>query len=73
MRWIKRILYFVGSIVLLAAIVATIYLASLKPQYSGSLQINGLQFATEVLFDSYGIPHIYAKNEEDACTKPNAV
>ena len=68
MRWIKRILYFVGSIVLLAAIVATIYLASLKPQYSGSLQINGLQFATEVLFDSYGIPHIYAKNEEDAYT-----
>ena len=66
MRWIKRFIYISGSIVLLAAIATLIYLASLKPQYSGSLQLKGLISPTEVLFDSYGIPHIYAKNEEDA-------
>ncbi len=66
MRWIKKIIYVGASLLLLAAIAITLYLASLKPQYSGSLQVKGLQSQTEVLFDSYGIPHIYAKNEEDA-------
>ena len=66
MRWIKKIIYILSSIALLLALVIVLYLASLKPQYSGSVQVKGLQSMTEILFDSYGIPHIYAKNEEDA-------
>ena len=66
MRWIKKIIYLFSSIALLAALAIVLYLVSLKPQYSGSIEVKGLKSVTEVLFDSYGVPHIYAKNEEDA-------
>ncbi len=38
----------------------------LKPTYKGHLRIENLKDSTSVYFDDYGIPHIYAKNEEDA-------
>ena len=41
------------------------YLYSLQPQYSGRLTLAGLQEEVEVIFDAYGIPHIYGQNEED--------
>lgn len=36
------------------------------PQYSGKKTLQGLRKNVEVLFDNHGIPHIYAKNLEDA-------
>jgi len=42
-----------------------IYLYSLQPQYSGRLTLAGLQQNVEVIFDAYGIPHIYGQNEQD--------
>ena len=41
------------------------YLYSLQPEYSGRLKLAGLQDEVEVIFDKYGIPHIYGQNEED--------
>jgi penicillin amidase len=41
------------------------YLYSLQPQYSGRLTLAGLREEVEVIFDAYGIPHIYGQNEED--------
>jgi len=41
------------------------YLYSLQPQYSGRLALAGLHEKVEVIFDPYGIPHIYGQNEED--------
>jgi penicillin amidase len=41
------------------------YLYSLQPQYSGRLKLTGLQDEVEVIFDPYGIPHIYGQNETD--------
>ena len=41
------------------------YLYSLQPQYSGRLNLAGLREEVEVIFDAYGIPHIYGQNEED--------
>ena len=41
------------------------YLYSLQPQYSGRIPLVGLHEKVEVIFDPYGIPHIYGKNEED--------
>jgi len=41
------------------------YLYSLQPQYSGRLTLAGLLEEVEVIFDAYGIPHIYGQNEED--------
>lgn len=36
------------------------------PTYSGKITLQGLRQNVEVFFDSYGIPHIYAKNLKDA-------
>jgi len=36
------------------------------PSYSGEVIIPNLNAATEVLYDSVGVPHIYASNMEDA-------
>jgi len=41
------------------------YLYSLQPQYSGRIALVGLHEKVEVIFDPYGIPHIYGQNEED--------
>ena len=43
-----------------------IYLLSLTPQYSGEIKLAGLKSQVEVFFDDFGIPHIFAENEEDA-------
>lgn len=42
------------------------YLQQTKPQLSGNVTLSGLRENVEVHFDPYGIPHIYANNEEDA-------
>lgn len=34
--------------------------------YSGETMLSGLQADVEVLYDDYGVPHIYAKNATDA-------
>ena len=39
---------------------------SLKPNYNGVEKLEGLSEEVQVFFDKYGIPHIYAQNEEDA-------
>ncbi|MBT8371808.1 MAG: penicillin acylase family protein [Deltaproteobacteria bacterium] len=41
------------------------WLYSLQPEYSGRLTLSGLKEKVEIIFDPYGIPHIYSHNEED--------
>jgi penicillin G amidase len=36
------------------------------PIYNGEIEMPGLSTESEVYFDDFGIPHIYASNEEDA-------
>lgn len=61
----KKILVFlVGAAGLLASAVFYSYL-HFRPQYSGELNIPGLQSAVEVHFDTFGIPHIEAQNRAD--------
>ena len=35
------------------------------PKYSGHLSIGGLNKSVDVYTDEYGVPHIFAQNEED--------
>src|SRR5919108_5717765 len=35
------------------------------PKYEGSLQLGGLTDKAKVCWGAYGIPHVYAANEED--------
>lgn len=66
MKWFVRILVLLFVLVFIIGILLYAYLASLKPRYDGNFALNGLVDSTEVLFDDYGIPHIYAQNEHDA-------
>ncbi len=42
-----------------------LYLYSLQPRYSDRLHLAGLKEEVEVIFDVYGIPHIYGQHPED--------
>ena len=66
MKLIKRILLTLVVLIVLAGTVLYMYMRSLKPQLSGELTLHGLKNKVEILFDTYGIPHIYAQSLEDA-------
>jgi penicillin amidase len=66
MKILKRILLFILVIIGLAVALLFIYLDKQAPQYKGTLEVAGVSAETEVLFDEYGIPHIYAGSAEDA-------
>ncbi|MDW7691317.1 penicillin acylase family protein [Flammeovirgaceae bacterium SG7u.111] len=65
MKLIKRI--FLGIVLLLTvgAIALFVYLQMQKPQYDGEVAISNLHSTTEVLYDEYGVPHIYGEDLED--------
>ncbi|HRI79039.1 MAG TPA: penicillin acylase family protein [Cyclobacteriaceae bacterium] len=66
MKILKRI--GIGIVVILVLLAAGIYLylLSTKPIYSGELTLKGLNEEVEVMYDNYGVPHIYAQNASDA-------
>jgi len=66
MKTIKRIALTVVVLLVVAAGMVTVQLLRSRPERSGRLTLAGLHGHTEVVFDGYGIPHIYAGNEEDA-------
>lgn len=66
MKILKRILLGIIALVLLIVAAAYLYLLSTKPTYSGELTLADLHEPVEVLYDDFGVPHIYAQNEEDA-------
>lgn len=66
MRIIKKI--FVGLLILIVvlAVAVAVYLQLQKPVYEGKITLQGLKAQVEVLYDDYGVPHIYAQSEDDA-------
>ncbi|HEY3430133.1 MAG TPA: penicillin acylase family protein, partial [Cyclobacteriaceae bacterium] len=54
------------ALVVLIVVSGYFYLQSTAPEYSGNVTLEGLKAEVEVLYDNYGVPHIYAQNEEDA-------
>ncbi|MCC7520365.1 MAG: penicillin acylase family protein, partial [Flavobacteriaceae bacterium] len=63
---LKKILYTLLTLVLLIVIAVAVFLYTKKPDYQGSAPLKGLTAAVEMYYDDYGIPHIFAQNEEDA-------
>jgi penicillin amidase len=53
---------------LLTILIISLYAVTnhLKPTYSGTIDLSKLSTESIVKFDDFGIPHIYAENEEDA-------
>ena len=62
----KTILRLLGLllVVLLVALLGFIFWNS--PQYDGEVKLAGMKEEVAIHFDEFGVPHIYAQNEEDA-------
>ncbi len=65
MKILKRILLVLAILILVIFAVVYTYLYYQSPKYSGQKSLAGLQEPVEILFDEFGIPHIYGKNPED--------
>ena len=65
MKPVYKIILALLIIIPAALLGGLMYLYSLQPQYSGRLALAGLQQEVEVIFDPYGIPHIYGQNQQD--------
>lgn len=64
----KKVVFAVIVLLILAIGGTYFWLDSLKPQYTGDVQVDGLSAETKIAFDKWGVPHIYASNEADAYT-----
>jgi penicillin G amidase len=65
MKIIKRSFQILLILLILLGIGIFLWLQNLKPDYNAEHQLPNLKDQVEVLYDDYGIPHIYAQNEED--------
>lgn len=66
MKALKRLLLILLLVIGVLLIGGYFLLKSNAPEYEGTLKLKGLNKQVEVYFDEYGVPHIYAKNEQDA-------
>ena len=66
MKIFKRILISFLVIIVIIAIGSYFYLNNTKPNYNGEFTLEGLKKEVKIYYDDYGIPHIYAQNEDDA-------
>tara|TARA_R110000868_G_scaffold145181_2_gene365167 strand:- start:75185 stop:77572 length:2388 start_codon:yes stop_codon:yes gene_type:complete len=62
----KKVLLIILAILGVLALAIFIFIQTLKPDYDGEFTMTSLHQEVQVYYDSYGIPHIYGKNEEDA-------
>jgi penicillin amidase len=66
MRIFKRTLLVLITLLFILIVSVWFYLNHQSPIYEGIISDLDLKNKTEVYFDTYGIPHIYAENKEDA-------
>ncbi len=66
MKILKKIVLSIIIILILFLIAFYFYIKGTKPLYSGEFSIKGIKKEVKVHYDKFGIPHIYAQNEEDA-------
>jgi len=62
----KKILLVLLGIIIFAIGGIYLWLMNSAPVYSGEYNSNNISDSTEVVYDKYGVPHIYANNAEDA-------
>jgi len=66
MKILKRIFIAIVIVVIVFVAGAYFWLRSTSPDYSGTVKIKGLDSKVEIIFDDFGVPHIYADNSHDA-------
>lgn len=62
---IRKFLFTIGVLILIAGTMGYAYLLSTAPNYNGEVSISGIKSEVEIKFDNFGVPHIYAQNDED--------
>ena len=66
MKLLKKLfLIFLGHLIFIVLAIIG-YAQWYKPSYEGELTLKGLQEEVSCYVDDYGVPHIYANNEQDA-------
>lgn len=65
MKIFKRVLFGLIAVLIIALIAGYFHLNSKVAVRSGELRIDGLTNKVEVIFDTWGIPHVTAQNQED--------
>ncbi len=65
MKVIKWILGIVVGVIAISLAGIYGYLRSTLPDYDGKITVPGLAREVEIIRDSYGMPHIYAKTDQD--------
>ena len=65
MKIFKKLAFIFVFLIAVLAISIFGYLQYSKPKYEGEISIKNLSKTTEVFYDEYGIPHIYAANQKD--------
>jgi len=65
-KWLVRILSALVCLAIVAGFSLWIYLRSTVPDWCGKIEIGSLIKPVRIIRDNYGIPHIFAENEEDA-------
>ena len=66
MRALKWILAILCGLIIVIFIGVYVYLRFTLPDYSGEITVPGIIKPVEIIRDSYGMPHIYAQNDDDA-------
>jgi len=64
-RWIKRIAITVVLLVIAGMVAFQVFFRLSIPNYTGTINIKGLNKPVEVRTDDHGVPHIFAENDED--------
>lgn len=58
----------IGSVIAVLLIALLVFRASMKPSYSGKIELPTLESNVDVYYDEYGIPHIYGESQREAFT-----
>lgn len=65
MKYLKHILLIMAILFLLSLLTFKLYFHYDIPEHSGTKVLSGLQDTVEVFTDPFGVPHIFAKTNED--------
>ncbi|MEZ4826908.1 MAG: penicillin acylase family protein [Bacteroidia bacterium] len=65
MKVLRYSLFILLAIVLLCLVAGYFFVSSSSPVYSGELQAAAVSDRVEVLYDTYGVPHIYGADDHD--------
>ena len=66
MRWFVRGLIVVVGLFAAAAVALYVWLLGSLPETSGRVAVAGLEAPVEIIRDRHGVPHIYARSQNDA-------